>query len=356
MGQHHLVFVYGTLKRGACNHHLLAGAQALGARQLRGARLHDLGPYPMAVLSGERDALIHGELYRVDGAGLQRLDVLEDYPREYNRSRVRLSDGTVAWLYHGRPAQVASTPLIASGHWGPGAGPPPASGDNGATNRPVPMSAAPANPAYGALTTEGNSTNIAWHQAAVTRDERAQQRGHRSAILWFTGLSGAGKSTLANAVNAALFEQGLACYVLDGDNIRHGLCKDLGFSDADREENIRRIGEVAKLFVDAGVVALTAFVSPFKADRDKVRALVPAGDFIEIHCAADLAVCEQRDTKGLYAKARAGAIKEFTGISSPYEAPDNPELRVDTGSQSLEASVAQVLSHLQAAGIIPQAS
>ncbi|MFU8885706.1 MAG: adenylyl-sulfate kinase [Cyanobacteriota bacterium] len=218
------------------------------------------------------------------------------------------------------------------------------------------MTAAPSNPAYGALTTEGNSTNIAWHHTSVDRAAWAQQRSHRSAILWFTGLSGAGKSTLANAVNAALFAQGLACYVLDGDNIRHGLCKDLGFSDADREENIRRIGEVAKLFVDAGVVALTAFVSPFKADRDKVRALVPTGDFIEIHCAADLGVCEQRDTKGLYAKARAGEIKEFTGISSPYEAPEHPELRVDTGSQSLEQGVAQVLAYLQTAGIIPQAA
>ena len=212
------------------------------------------------------------------------------------------------------------------------------------------------NPAYGALTTQGNSTNIVWHHSTVTRAARAHQRGHRSAILWFTGLSGAGKSTLANAVNSALFEQGLACYVLDGDNVRHGLCKDLGFSDADREENIRRIGEVAKLFVDAGVVALTAFVSPFKADRDKVRALVEPGDFIEIHCAADLGVCEQRDTKGLYAKARAGEIKEFTGISSPYEAPENPELRIDTGSQDLDACVAQVLAYLEANGIIPQAS
>ena len=134
-------------------------------------------------------------------------------------------------------------------------------------------------------------------------------------------------------MNAALFERGLACYVLDGDNIRHGLCKDLGFSDADREENIRRIGEVSKLFLDAGVVVLTAFVSPFKADRDRARGLVASGDFVEIHCAADLAVCEQRDTKGLYAKARAGEIKEFTGISSPYEAPETPELRIDTGSR-----------------------
>ncbi|HBH73595.1 MAG TPA: adenylyl-sulfate kinase, partial [Synechococcales bacterium UBA10510] len=175
-----------------------------------------------------------------------------------------------------------------------------------------------------------------------------------SAILWFTGLSGSGKSTLANAVNSALFEQGLACYVLDGDNVRHGLCQDLGFSDADRVENIRRIGEVAKLFVDAGVVVLTAFVSPFKADRDRARQLVSEGDFIEIHCAADLAVCEERDTKGLYAKARAGQIREFTGISSPYEAPEHPELMVNTGSKNLEESVIQVLAYLESQGIIPQ--
>ena len=169
--------------------------------------------------------------------------------------------------------------------------------------------------------TNPKGTNIVWHEASVDRQSRAQQRGHRSAILWFTGLSGSGKSTLANAVNAALFEQGLATYVLDGDNIRHSLCKDLGFSDSDREENIRRIGEVAKLFLDAGVIVLTAFVSPFRADRDKARKLVDVDDFIEIHCAADLSICEERDTNGLYAKARAGEIKDFTGISSPYEAP-----------------------------------
>jgi adenylylsulfate kinase len=199
------------------------------------------------------------------------------------------------------------------------------------------------------------STNIVWHHSSVNRAARAHQKGHRSAILWFTGLSGAGKSTLANAVNSALFEQGLACYVLDGDNIRHGLCTDLGFSDADREENIRRIGEVAKLFLDAGVVVLTAFVSPFRANRDKARALVEAGDFVEIHCAADLGVCEERDTKGLYAKARAGTIKDFTGISSPYEAPEQPELRVDTGTQSLDDCVTQVVAYLIQAAIIPEA-
>ena len=200
------------------------------------------------------------------------------------------------------------------------------------------MSAAPSTPTYGALTNQGASTNIAWHHTTVDRAARAEQQGHRSAILWFTGLSGSGKSTLANAVNSALFER--------------GLCKDLGFSYAAREENIRRIGEVSKLFLDAGVVVLTAFVSPFKADRDKARALVDAGDFIEIHCAADLGTCEQRDTKGLYAKARAGEIKEFTGISSPYEAPENPELQVHTGSQNLEESVATVVAYLEAQGII----
>ncbi|OUW48329.1 MAG: adenylyl-sulfate kinase [Synechococcus sp. TMED187] len=210
-----------------------------------------------------------------------------------------------------------------------------------------------ATPTYGNLTNQGASTNIAWHHASVDRAARAEQRGHRSTILWFTGLSGAGKSTLANAVNQALFERGLATYVLDGDNVRHGLCKDLGFSDADREENIRRIGEVAKLFLDAGVIVLTAFVSPFRADRDKARALVENGDFTEIFCSADLSVCEQRDTKGLYAKARAGEIKEFTGISSPYEAPERPELSVDTGASDLEACVNQVVRALIDQGIIP---
>jgi adenylylsulfate kinase len=199
------------------------------------------------------------------------------------------------------------------------------------------------------------ATNIVWHEASVDRAGRADKRGHRSAILWFTGLSGSGKSTLANAVNAALFERGLSTYVLDGDNVRHGLCKDLGFSDADREENIRRIGEVAKLFLDAGVIVLTAFVSPFRADRDKARDLVEAGDFFEIFCAADLDVCESRDPKGLYAKARSGAIKEFTGISSPYEAPDTPELKIDTGAQDLAESVNVVIKALQDKGEIPAA-
>ena len=201
--------------------------------------------------------------------------------------------------------------------------------------------------------TNPKGTNIVWHEASVDRQSRAQQRGHRSAILWFTGLSGSGKSTLANAVNAALFEQGLATYVLDGDNIRHSLCKDLGFSDSDREENIRRIGEVAKLFLDAGVIVLTAFVSPFRADRDKARKLVDVDDFIEIHCAADLSICEERDTKGLYAKARAGEIKDFTGISSPYEDPASPELKINTGEQNLETCVEIVLKSLLDRKVIP---
>tara|TARA_B100000614_G_scaffold251075_1_gene262173 strand:- start:199 stop:834 length:636 start_codon:yes stop_codon:yes gene_type:complete len=183
------------------------------------------------------------------------------------------------------------------------------------------------------------ATNIVWHQASVDREARFQQRGHRSAILWFTGLSGSGKSTLANAVNAALYKNGYSTYVLDGDNIRHGLCKDLGFSEIDREENIRRIGEVSKLFLDAGIIVLTAFVSPFRVDRDNARSLVGENDFIEIFCSADLGVCETRDTKGLYAKARNGEIKDFTGISSPYEDPLSPELKIDTGNLEIDKCV-----------------
>ena len=198
----------------------------------------------------------------------------------------------------------------------------------------------------------GAATNIVWHEASVDRSARAQQRGHRSAILWFTGLSGSGKSSLANAVNAVLFERGLATYVLDGDNVRHGLCKDLGFSDADREENIRRIGEVAKLFLDAGVITLTAFVSPFQADRAQARALVAEGDFIEIYCAAELEVCEGRDPKGLYAKARRGEIKNFTGIDSPYEAPEQPEIRIETLRHSAEEAADLIVQQLRERGFL----
>ena len=200
------------------------------------------------------------------------------------------------------------------------------------------------------------STNIVWHQSSVNREARSQQRGHRSAILWFTGLSGSGKSTLANAVNVALHKNGYSTYVLDGDNIRHGLCKDLGFSDLDREENIRRIGEVSKLFLDAGIIVLTAFVSPFRVDRDNARALVGKNDFIEIFCSADLNICETRDTKGLYAKARKGQIKDFTGISSPYEEPKNPELKIDTGNLEIEKCVDIVTNFLIEKGIISKVS
>jgi adenylylsulfate kinase len=196
------------------------------------------------------------------------------------------------------------------------------------------------------------STNVVWQQTAVSRVDREGQNSHRSIILWFTGLSGAGKSTLATAVEDRLHKLGCRTFVIDGDNVRHGLCGDLGFSAADRTENIRRVGEVAKLFTEAGVIALTAFISPFRADRDRVRHLVPEGDFFEIYCKAELAICEDRDVKGLYQKARAGQIPEFTGISSPYEAPEQPELVVETGSSSLDACVNEVIDALAQRGII----
>ena len=190
------------------------------------------------------------------------------------------------------------------------------------------------------------ATNVHWHGAQVTSEDRARLNGHPGLVLWFTGLSGSGKSTLANALDARLHGLGLHTYVLDGDNVRHGLCKDLGFSDQDREENIRRIGEVAKLFHNAGVITMTAFISPFRADRDRVRELLPEGDFIEVYCQCDLEVCEERDPKGLYKKARAGEIPEFTGISSPYEEPESPEIVVDTGRKSLDECVQQIVAYV----------
>ena len=196
------------------------------------------------------------------------------------------------------------------------------------------------------------STNVVWHHATITREHRQQLNGHKSAVLWFTGLSGSGKSTLAHAVEERLHQMKCRTFVLDGDNIRHGLCSDLGFSADDRKENIRRIGEVAKLITEAGVIVATAFISPFKADRNVVRNLLPHGDFLEIYCDCPLEMCETRDVKGLYKKARAGEIPEFTGISSPYEAPDNPELNVDTGTQTLEESTTAVIELLQGRGII----
>ena len=202
------------------------------------------------------------------------------------------------------------------------------------------------------MKTPGKEKNIVWHHATVTRKRREAQNRHRSVILWFTGLSSAGKSTLAHALEEQLHQGGCRTFVFDGDNVRHGLCKDLGFSEADRHENIRRVGEMAKLFIETGVIALTAFISPFKADREQVRQLVPEGDFIEVYCKCSLAVCETRDPKGLYQRARLGEIKNFTGINSPYETPENPELVVDTGSLTLEKSVQCVMRFLNEKRIV----
>lgn len=191
------------------------------------------------------------------------------------------------------------------------------------------------------------STNIVWHNGKVSRTNRENLNNHKGAVLWFTGLSGSGKSTLAHAVEEQLYMQGCRTYVLDGDNVRHGLSSNLSFSEEDRKENIRRIGEVAKLMMDAGIIVMTAFISPFIKDRADVRKLMPHGDFIEIYCNASLETCEKRDVKGLYKKARAGEIKNYTGIDSPYEAPEKPDLSVNTGNTSLEESVNQVMSFLE---------
>ncbi len=197
------------------------------------------------------------------------------------------------------------------------------------------------------------SKNTVWHHATVTRKRREDKNKHKSVVLWFTGLSGAGKSTLAHAVEEQLFQYGFNTFVLDGDNIRHGLCGDLGFNDADRKENIRRISETAKLMLEAGIITLTAFISPFRAERAMARKLMPHGDFIEIHCYCPLSVCEQRDVKGLYQKARKGEIQNFTGISSPYEEPEKPELRIDTNALTLEESVQEVISLLRLRNVLP---
>lgn len=198
------------------------------------------------------------------------------------------------------------------------------------------------------------STNTVWHHATVTRKRRELANGHRSAIVWFTGLSGSGKSTLAHEVEERLYQMGCRTFVFDGDNVRHGLCSDLGFSAADRAENIRRIGEMAKLFVEAGVIAMTAFISPFRADRERVRSLVAEGDFIEIYTKCPLEVCEQRDVKGLYRRARMGEIKEFTGITSPYEEPDHADLVLDTSLYSLQECAEMVVGLLAEKQIVRQ--
>ncbi|MCY7760667.1 adenylyl-sulfate kinase [Bacillus spizizenii] len=197
-----------------------------------------------------------------------------------------------------------------------------------------------------------HNPNITWHPAAITKSDRQSLNGHKSCALWFTGLSGSGKSVLANAVDEKLYRMGIQSYVLDGDNIRHGLNKDLGFRTEDRIENIRRIGEVAKLFVDSGQMILTAFISPFREDRDMVRALFPEGEFFEIYVKCPLHVCEQRDPKGLYKKARNGEIKHFTGIDSPYEAPLSPDFIIESDQISISDGADLIITELQSKGII----
>ena len=199
---------------------------------------------------------------------------------------------------------------------------------------------------------ESKSTNITWHASHVTRDERERLLGQRGVTVWLTGLSGSGKSTIAVGAERELVRRGRLAYVLDGDNIRHGLNKNLGFSPSDRTENIRRIGEVAKLFADAGVIAMTSFISPYRVDRDGVRGLMTPGDFVEVLVDASVETCESRDVKGLYQKARKGEIPEFTGISAPYQAPERPELVLDTMRQSVEESVASLVAYLEKNGYL----
>ncbi|QGH36614.1 adenylyl-sulfate kinase [Gracilibacillus salitolerans] len=191
------------------------------------------------------------------------------------------------------------------------------------------------------------SKNIVWHDSVVSKQDRSRQNDHQSPVLWFTGLSGSGKSTITVELEKALFEKGIRSYRLDGDNIRHGLNNNLGFSPEDRKENIRRIGEVAKLLNDAGLITLTAFISPYREDRDNVRNLLADGDFIEVYVKCSLESCEARDPKGLYQKARAGEIKGFTGIDAPYEEPEQPELVIDTENKSVDEAVAEIIEYLE---------
>lgn len=197
-------------------------------------------------------------------------------------------------------------------------------------------------------------SNIVWHAHAVDKESRAEQKGQKPLVIWFTGLSGAGKSTLAGALEQALAAQGKHTYLLDGDNVRHGLCGDLGFDDAARQENIRRVGEVAKLMVDAGLIVLTAFISPFRAERELVRNLLGADEFVEVFVDAPLAVCEERDPKGLYKKARAGEIKHFTGIDDPYETPLQPEIHLVNDELPIAEGVARLLTALRQHGVLPK--
>ncbi len=193
--------------------------------------------------------------------------------------------------------------------------------------------------------------NIVWHNVSVTRERRERLNKHKSVVVWFTGLSGAGKSTLAHALEERLYQMVCRTYVFDGDNVRHGLCNDLGFSDADRTENIRRIGEMSRLTVDAGVITLTAFISPIEKDRNWVRNLFASGDFIEVYCRCSLKVCEERDVKGLYKRARAGEVADFTGISSVYDEPKNPELIIDTNNLTIDESVSRIVALMEERGV-----
>lgn len=194
--------------------------------------------------------------------------------------------------------------------------------------------------------------NIVWHPHLVSRQEREKLNAHKSVLLWFTGLSGAGKSTIGHEVEKQLNELGARTYVLDGDNVRHGLCSDLGFTEEDRVENIRRIGEVSGLFVDAGVIVISAFISPYRRDRDGVRKLLGNGDFIEVFVNTDLEECARRDVKGLYAKAMKGEIPNFTGVSAPYEAPENPELELKAGEDDVQTCAAKVITYLREKGYL----
>lgn len=197
------------------------------------------------------------------------------------------------------------------------------------------------------------STNITWHKPLVTQAERDEGNGYKGVVLWFTGLPSSGKSTLAHQVERSLFDRGCNAYVLDGDNIRHRLNRNLGFSPGDRKENIRRIGEVANLFADAGVIVISAFISPYREDRDQARALNDPGRFFEVYCKCSLETCEKRDPKGLYRRARKGEVKDFTGLTAPYEEPHNPEILVETDKNSLDDCVDQILVFLEKEGVIP---
>jgi adenylylsulfate kinase len=196
------------------------------------------------------------------------------------------------------------------------------------------------------------SSNVIYHHASVTRQRRNKLNEHRSLVLWFTGLSGSGKSTLAHALEEKLYQKGCRTFVLDGDNVRHGLNSNLDFSESGRTENIRRISEVSKIMMESGLIVMTAFISPFNKDRNEARKLISSDDFIEIYCKASLETCEARDVKGLYRRARAGEIKNYTGIDSPYEKPENPELVIDTDQLSLQESVSNIFDFLKSNGVI----